>query len=118
MRHVICAFILVAQVLSVHGGNWPQFRGPGGLGIAESSYGPIHFNAASNVLWKLDLPAGNSSPSIWGDRLFLTCFEGGKLETLCIDRTDARFFGRQTAPAEKFEPTHRLGSPATPTPAC
>ena len=98
-------------------GSWPQFRGPNGLGLAEGGSPPVYFGPGSNLLWKVELSAGNSSPCIWGDRVFLTAFDGSKLETLCLARKDGRILWRQTAPAARFEPTHRLGSPATPTPA-
>ena len=97
--------------------NWPQFRGPSGAGIAAEGKPPIHFGSATNLLWKTELPPGNSSPCIWGDRIVLTTFTEGKLETLCLDRRDGKAIWRQSSPAEKAEPTHRLGNPATPTPA-
>ena len=98
--------------------SWPQFRGPGGLGIATGSYAPTYFSPASNVLWKTELPSGNSSPSIWKDRLFLTTFDTKKLETICLDRLTGNILWRRIAPAQTFEPTHRMGSPATATAAC
>src|SRR5882672_11645637 len=98
--------------------SWPQFRGPGGLGIAAGSYAPTHFGPASNVLWKTELPSGNSSPSISKDRLFLTTFDTKKLETICLDRLTGSILWRRTAPAQTFEPTHRMGSPATATAVC
>jgi outer membrane protein assembly factor BamB len=119
MRLSVCLLLLLIRLREAHGASatWPQFRGPGGLAVADS-YAPIHFNASSNVFWKTDLPAGNSSPCIWEDHIFLTAFENAQLETICLDRKDGHILWRRTAPVEKFEPTHRLGSPATPTPAC
>ena len=96
--------------------NWPQFRGEGGLGIAAGKEPPVHFGATSNLLWKITLPSGNSSPCIWGDRLFLTSFDRIKLETLCLRRSTGDILWRQAAPPTEFEHTHRLGNPATPTP--
>jgi outer membrane protein assembly factor BamB len=53
--------------------NWPQWRGPGGLGISESADYPDEWNAEKNVAWKTAIPGrGHSSPVIWGDRIFLT----------------------------------------------
>jgi len=101
---------------SLSAANWPQFRGANGLGIAEGSPPPIHFGPGSNVLWKTQLPSGNSSPIIWGEKIFLTAFDKTKLETLCLHRRDGKVLWRAAAPAAKFEPTHKLGNPATPTP--
>ncbi len=53
--------------------NWPQFRGPGGLGVAEGAGLPEHWSATENVAWKTDIPGrGWSSPVVWGKRVFLT----------------------------------------------
>ena len=55
--------------------NWPRFRGPGGLGIAPAADLPVAWDAESGegIRWKTPVPMpGNSSPIIWGDRLFLT----------------------------------------------
>ena len=97
--------------------SWPQFRGSGGLGVAEDADPPVHFSTMENVAWKVALPSGNSSPCIVGDRIFLTAFDQAKLETICLKRSDGKVLWRQPAPCETFEPTHRLGNPATPTPA-
>src|SRR5258708_2872578 len=68
---------------------WPQFRGPGGLGVAQGKATlPVQFGPEKNVLWKVAIPKGLSSPCIWGKRIFLTSYDATtkKLETLCIDR--------------------------------
>ena len=96
--------------------NWPQFRGPNGRAVADDGKPPIHFGPASNVVWKISLPAGHSSPCIYGDRIFLTALNERKLEAICVSRTDGRVLWRQTSPAEKIEATHRIGSPAASTP--
>ena len=58
--------------------NWPQFRGPGALGIAEGYPTPSSWNAdatagkISGVKWRVEIPGlGHSSPIIWGDRIYL-----------------------------------------------
>jgi len=68
--------------------NWPQFRGPNGQGVAPAARIPVHFGPGTNVLWKLAIPPGHSSPVIWSNRLFLTATETGSpqaLLTLAID---------------------------------
>jgi outer membrane protein assembly factor BamB len=99
---------------------WPQFRGPGGNAVgADGVTYPAVFGKNQNVLWKTDLPAGNSSPCIWGDRLFVTGYDKDKhlLETLCLNRGDGRILWRQTLPAAKLETSmHPANGSATPTP--
>ncbi len=113
--------ILVLGVLACKGAargesNWPQFRGPKGESVATVGKTPVNFGPTTNLLWKVALPAGHSSPCIWGNRIFVTGLEQGKLETLCLDRRDGKVLWRVAAPADKVEPAHRIGSPATPTP--
>jgi hypothetical protein len=58
-------------------GDWPQFRGPGGMATRHESKLPVSWSAEENLVWKTELPgAGGSSPVVLGDRIFLTCYDG------------------------------------------
>ena len=53
---------------------WPQFRGPGGSGIADEQGVPLRWNASegTGIAWEAPLPGlGISSPIVWGDRVFV-----------------------------------------------
>ena len=113
----LLVFLSSGQPAGHAASNWPQFRGPDGQAAATDGKTPAQFGATTNLLWKAALPPGHSSPCIWGDRIFLTGFENGELETFCLDRRDGRVLWRTPVTAEKVEPFHRLGSPAAPTPA-
>ena len=53
--------------------NWPQFRGPGAMGVSANADLPDEWSATKNVEWTLDLPGrGWSSPVVWGKRVFVT----------------------------------------------
>ena len=53
--------------------GWPQFRGPGSTGVAESAGLPETWSTTQNVRWKAAIPGhGWSSPIAWGDRVFVT----------------------------------------------
>lgn len=95
--------------------NWPQFRGPGGLGLGTGNP-PAAMGPEKNVLWRAEVAPGHSSPCIWEDKIALTALDGGRLVTVCLSKTDGRELWRAAAPAEKVEATHRIGSPAAPTP--
>jgi outer membrane protein assembly factor BamB len=110
------ACLLALAHVSVAAADWPQFRGPQGRAVAEGPPPPIHFGADTNCLWNQPCPAGLSSPILRGDRLFLTAVEDGRLATLAWDRATGRRLWTQTITAPQLEPTHRLGSPAAPTP--
>ena len=99
--------------------RWPQFRGPGGAGIADGPQSvPVEFGPSQNLLWKADLPAGHSSPVVWGDRIFLTGFveSGKRLETLCLDRSSGRILWRRAKLATSLEKFYEVNNPAAPTP--
>jgi len=52
---------------------WPQFRGPGGDGVAAAENTPTEFGEDENVTWKIPLPGrGWSSPVFDGEHLWLT----------------------------------------------
>jgi outer membrane protein assembly factor BamB len=100
--------------------RWPQFRGVSGQAVAADAKPlPIEFGPAKNVRWKTPLPAGWSSPCIWGKRIFLTGFDSRaqKLETLCLERSSGKLLWRNIAPADKIERVYKVNSPASATPA-
>src|SRR3990172_7633988 len=85
---------------------WPQFRGPGGSGVADSQQPPVEFGPEKNVKWKVPVPSGLSSPMIVGDMLVLTAFEDEKLYTIAYNRADGSEAWRAHAPAREIEPFH------------
>src|SRR5258706_15444413 len=75
--------------LTVRAGDWPQFRGPLGNGVAQEYKAPLHWGPTNNVRWKATLPGpGNSSPIVSHGRVFVTCAEdsGKKRNLYCFDR--------------------------------
>jgi outer membrane protein assembly factor BamB len=77
MIHRLCVFLLiVSAVVSVRGSRpdeWPQFRGPGGAGVADESALPERWSTTDNVAWTVEVPGrGWSSPIVWRDRVFVT----------------------------------------------
>jgi outer membrane protein assembly factor BamB len=52
---------------------WPQWRGPHFNGVSRTANPPVTWSETRNILWKAPLPGrGNSTPVVWGDRLFVT----------------------------------------------
>ncbi|MBI5770524.1 MAG: PQQ-binding-like beta-propeller repeat protein [Verrucomicrobia bacterium] len=54
--------------------HWPQFRGPGGRGLAAEAV-PTTWQIASgeNLRWSTEIPGlAHASPIVWGPHLFLT----------------------------------------------
>jgi outer membrane protein assembly factor BamB len=95
---------------------WPQFRGPGGSGIAENQKPPVEIGPDKNVKWKIAVPSGQSSPIIVGDKIVITTFDDGKLATMAINRADGSEAWDIEAPATKIESYFKAqGSPANST---
>lgn len=116
-RGWIAAAAIAAGSAAFADARWDQFRGPGGSGIAENEKPPVEFGPSKNLLWSIAVPKGHSCPVIWDDRIFLTGFAQGKLETICINPADGKVLWRKAAPTEKIERYNGVNSPATPTPA-
>ena len=117
------AAILILFACSTFGGaaNWPAWRGPTGQGFCEETNVPLTWGKTENVKWKVPLAdPGNSTPVIWGDRIFLTqANKGGSVRSLlCFARADGKMLWQKdvTYPhAERnWEPTwYANASPAT-----
>ena len=68
--------------------DWPQFRGPSGQGFSQEKGLPFEWSETKNIKWKAAIPgAGWSSPSIAGDRIWLTTSteRGASLRVVAVD---------------------------------
>ena len=64
---------LMFLTLTVGATNWPQWRGPGGMGISTETNLPVEWSATKNIKWKTAIAGrAHSSPVVWGNRLFIT----------------------------------------------
>lgn len=93
-------------------GEWPRFRGPDGSGISRAPPPPNTWSERENLLWKTPLPGpGSSSPIVWGERVFVTCYTGYgapqasgdpkdlQRHLLCIDRVTGKIQWQATVDA-------------------
>ncbi len=68
--------------------SWPSFRGPDGSGISTHANVPSEWDGKTGkgILWKTKVPlAGNNSPVVWGDRIFLSGGDPNALQVYCFD---------------------------------
>ncbi len=88
-----CAFVACLLVLLVLGGpegpplqilqgsplllaeDWPQFRGPTGQGHSSESGLPVQWSETQNIVWKVPLSGGWSSPVIAAGRVWVTAID-------------------------------------------
>ncbi len=77
LRHVVSLSVFIFLAQAVLAENWPQFRGPGGLGISQEKDLPITWSDAENIVWKTAMPGyGSSSPIALDGKLYVTCYSG------------------------------------------
>jgi outer membrane protein assembly factor BamB len=75
----IISTILLLNVSSL-AANWPQWRGPSGMGVSDEKNLPTQWGIGKNIKWKTPIAGrGHSSPIVWGNRIFLTTAIEGEL---------------------------------------
>src|SRR5262245_40332316 len=100
--------------------NWPAWRGGDGLGTCLEKGLPLKWSPTETVRWKVPLPdGGNSTPAIWGDRIFLTqATDKGRVRaTLCLGRKDGNKLWEQKIDYKEPEPTHDTNPYCSASPA-
>jgi outer membrane protein assembly factor BamB len=110
---ILCLVVLLAGAAS---GQWERFRGPNGAGVSESAGLPVEFGPAKNLVWRVELPPGHSSPVISAGHIYLTAVEHDQLYTFCVDQSSGRILWRREAPRPRREKLHSLNNPASPSP--
>lgn len=96
--------------------DWPRFLGPTGAAIAANSKAPLTWSDTENILWKAPMPGpGSSSPVVFGDKVFVTCWTGyGDKEgandmtaltrhLLCLNRADGKLLWDAKVPSQVEE---------------
>jgi outer membrane protein assembly factor BamB len=101
----------------VRADDWPSWRGPRGDGHSTEKDIPIRWDAKS-IVWKTPLPgSGQSSPVVWGERIFLTAAldKGKKRIVFCVDRKTGSILWQREAWSDVPEPSHAMNGWASPT---
>jgi outer membrane protein assembly factor BamB len=125
LKSIITSLVLLLVglvfVAPAAGENWPGFRGPDGSGISSDKAPPVKWSDSENLKWKTALPGpGSSSPIVWGDRVFVTCYSGyglnrrspGEMKNLkrhliCLDRPGGKVLWNKIIPAASREDQYR-----------
>lgn len=99
--------------------SWPQWRGPRQDGHSDDTRAPLVWGQGENLKWRIELPGfGNSSPVVWGERVFLTSATktGTERWVLCIDRNTGKILWQRTAATGlPAEPVHQWNTHASAT---
>lgn len=121
MKCFASALLTILFATTIHAANWPSWRGPHNDGHCDETGLPVKWSATDNVAWSVELPdRGNSTPVVWGDKVFLTqaIEKEGKRLLLCFDQKTGKQLwqaGTKYTEAETTHPTNPYcsASPAT-----
>jgi outer membrane protein assembly factor BamB len=106
---------------SVSPRDWPQWRGAAG-GNKAVGEGPLEWGEDKNIVWRVPVPGrGHSSPSVVGDKIFLTTAdEQNKTQSvLAFDRkTGKEQWSKQVFSGGFDDRTHQRNTQASPSVAC
>ncbi len=118
MRTSLLASALLALVSTAFAGNWPAWRGPNDDGTTPETNLPLNFSPTSGVKWKIALPEKcNSTPVVWGDRIFLTQPQGTKRTLMCLSRKDGKTLWQSGPEYAEKEVTHGTNPYCSASPA-
>src|SRR5262245_27935490 len=125
-------FMAVGQAASQVGGDvrmlnvtgegakyWSRWRGPSGQGLATPGKYANFWSPSRNIKWRVAVPgAGNSSPIVWADRIYLTTAQnnGAKLSLLAFSRADGKLLWESVVPQQGIEHVHQKNGHASATP--
>ena len=116
MRAILFSGLLAASTLAAEP-TWSRWRGPDGDGQSPETDLPIKWNEKS-IVWRTPLRgAGQSSPIIWGNRLFLTMApDAGKSRVvLALDRKTGKLLWEKEVWKGNPEKSHAQNGWATAT---
>ncbi len=105
----LCAFVILAAI-TVLGGDWPQFRGPGRDNIStETGLYRTWPAKGPKVLWKVSVCEGYAGAAIKNGRLYLNDYNAEKKEHLvrCISLADGKDIWQWSYPVE-IRPSHGI----------
>lgn len=114
---IVIFLLFAAAVPAAADPDWIRFRGPNGSGVSTATNVPIEFGHDKNLIWRLPLPQGHSSPILHRDRIYLTAFRGDALFTIAIDRSAGKILWEREAPRVKTRVVDKRNNPASPSPA-
>ncbi len=116
---LIAIVCLVALTLPAAAENWPAWRGTDGNGICREQSLPLHWSTNQNVRWRVPLPGpGNSTPIIWGERVFITQAIAKERQRLVMsfDRRDGKLLWQAGTVATVKDSGGAANPPCSPSP--
>jgi lipoprotein NlpI len=100
--------------------DWPRWRGWDGNAVSRESSFPVSWSISRGLAWRVAVPGeGSSSPTVWGDAVFLTSSldHGARRLLLCLDRKTGETRWQREVKDPNPERTSALAGHAASTPA-
>ena len=120
VRPTLIVLALVAAAALRVSAQWPQFRGPDGIGTAAKANPPLSWAEDKNVRWKTAIHGRAwSSPIILDGQVWVTTAtrDGRELSALAIDLESGKILrDLRLFDVEKPQFAHAFNSYASPTP--
>ena len=116
----IAAILVLGTFTASAETNWPQWRGPAGTGETSAVATISQWGPDTNVRWRTELPEpGNSTPIVYGGKIFLTQPLGKSQERalICFDRADGSELWRRGMAYTADELSHRTNPYCSASPA-
>ena len=90
-------FLLLS--LTVHGQDWPRWRGPDGNGIvSDSRWNPRSLNRSPEILWQANVGIGYSSLAVKGDYVYTMGNASNSDTVYCLDFDSGEIIWRFSYP--------------------
>ena len=119
LRLRIVFLLLTGLAVPAIAEDWPAWRGPEGNGVVRGKKLPLHWSTNQNILWHVPLPGpGNSTPVIWGQRVFITQAIPGESQrsVMCFDRRDGHLLWKAGTTSTDKDSGGAANPPCTPSP--
>jgi outer membrane protein assembly factor BamB len=121
MNRAVVLLAVLACTSSPLGAQWPQFRGPDGLGTSKATNLPLTWGEDKNVRWKTAIHGRAwSSPVVLGDQIWLTTAteDGRELFAIAVDRESGKILhDLKLFDVAQPQYAHPFNTYASPTPA-
>jgi outer membrane protein assembly factor BamB len=109
MKSLLAALLVGCLCASSFAQDWPQWRGPAGIGIAQNQKVPLTWSKTENVKWRVPLDGpGNSTPIVLGNLVLIThAPKDSPIRSLrAYDRKSGDLVWKQEVEYAEEEPTH------------
>jgi outer membrane protein assembly factor BamB len=121
MNRAVVLLAVLACTSSPLDAQWPQFRGPDGLGTSTASNLPLTWEEGRNVRWKTAIHGRAwSSPVVLGNQIWLTTAteDGRELFAIAVDRESGKILhDLKLFDVAQPQYAHPFNTYASPTPA-